>query len=83
VRVTNATNVNSVYIMEIKKIENPFTRFELPDGVEIKLVGDVHMLYCKDIESSRRLRTQIIKAAELLDFYIEQIELDGEIRYLR
>ena len=81
----------------MEKIEEKkaFTRFELPDGVEVvkyKKPSDsvvvyksheVFMLTCEDLQSAKSLRTELITSLELLNFYINQIEKDGKIRYVR
>lgn len=71
--------------MELAK-NKPFTRFEKPEGVE--LIDSVSkdntiMICCKDLETARKLRTEVIKSLELLNFYIDQVEETGEIRYVR
>jgi hypothetical protein len=67
----------------VLELEFPFTRFELPDGIEMKEVNGVWMVYCKNIESSRLLRTELIKTLELLNFYIDQMDQRGEIQFFR
>lgn len=62
------------------------TRFDKPDGVEfINKVSRENciMICCKDVESARKLRTELIKSLELLNYYIDQVEQTGEIRYVR
>lgn len=75
--------------------KTPFTRFERPDGIEIikyhkafdSVVvyknAEIYMLCCEDLASAKKLRTELIKSLELLDFYIDQVEESGEIRYVR
>lgn len=75
--------------------DKPFTRFELPDGVATveypKAKDSVvcykdhtqHIWTCENLEAARNLRTELIKSLELLNFYIDQIDKDGEIRYVR
>jgi hypothetical protein len=67
----------------VLELEWPFTRFELPENVEVKEVDGVWMVYCKSAESARELRTQIIKSLELLNFYVDQIDYEGKINFFR
>lgn len=82
-------------VKDVTESNLPFTRIEIPDGVEItkfKKADDsvvvykkheLHLLKCESIESAKKLRHEIIKSLELLDFYINQIEETGKIRYAR
>lgn len=70
----------------IKDRKFPFTRFEKPDKVNI--VSNVskenmHMICCESLESARKLRKEIIESLELLNFYIDQVEEIGYIRFVR
>lgn len=81
--------------MRDNKPKTPFTRFELPDGIDIleypkasdsvvKYKRHSTMLFsCNDIESARKLRTELLYSLELLNFYIDQAEGPEGIRYLR
>lgn len=73
----------------------PFTRFELPDDVEVVMLPKafdsvvvykdhkIHMFICKDLNAARQLQSELITSLELLNFYIQQVEKDGKIRYTR
>jgi hypothetical protein len=67
----------------IFEVEFPFTRFEKPEGVEIESVHGTDMIYSKDLRTARKLRTELIKSVELLDFYIYQMEEIGKIQHYR
>lgn len=73
---------------DFAQIEMPFTRLYWPD--KINLVKNIRpdkpnldMIYCEDLESARKLRTELIRSLELLNYYIDQVEETGEIRYVR
>ena len=74
---------------------NPFTRFELPDDVDtvefpnasdsfVKYKRHRTTMYCpKDLQAAKNLRTELLYSLELLNFYIDQVEKEGRIRYTR
>lgn len=76
---------------ELENVEErkyPWTRIEWPEKITIvkhlKPAQDsIDVVCCDSLEAARELRTELIKSLELLNFYIDQVEKEGHIRYVR